>query len=145
MASSVPVSNARRLALAAVLLLAGCLSIASDPEGARNLAAQWHQAFAEDRLDDALALYEPGFFSQHAPDQWKSALASLKKRYGRVVKVEPTFMQKDSRFRGDFYIMGYRIRMERAALTETLTVLKPINEDRMVISGQIIDTPAGRL
>ncbi len=133
------------LALCAALLLTGCLTEASDPEGAKRIAAQWHEDFKKGDLDDLLKLYDPAFFAEHARNAWKRKLAAMKRDLGALREVRPVFMQKDPRFSGEFYIMGFRLQFERGAVRETMTVLHPVNTDRMAITGHLIETPKGRL
>ncbi len=149
--NSVPCSDIPRKARAPVwlallaLLLPGCLTQASDPEGAKRIAAQWHEDFKQEKWDDLLALYDPAFFAEHARSAWQRKLAAMKRELGALREVRPTFMQKDPRFSGEFYIMGFRLQFERGAVRETMTVLHPVNGERMAITGHLIETPKGRL
>ncbi|MDX8401758.1 MAG: hypothetical protein R8K47_03910 [Mariprofundaceae bacterium] len=133
------------VALVAALALGGCLTEANDPEGAKRIAAEWHEAFRQERWDDLLALYDPAFFREHTKRQWRAALAGMKRELGVLRDIRPVFMQKDPRFSGEFYIMGFRLQFENGAVRETMTVLHPVNEEGMRITGHLIETPKGRL
>ncbi|MDQ6992210.1 MAG: hypothetical protein Q9M31_01945 [Mariprofundus sp.] len=122
-----------------LLIISGCsLYAASDQAGADQLVGQYHKAFKAKQWDSLLSLYDPSFFKQHSRDGWRDALAALSDRYGVLKQVHQSYAQKDPRFRGDYYIYGYRLLFEKKTINETITVFKGIESDKLTIAGHVL-------
>jgi len=97
-----------------------------------------HDSLKAKQWDTLLALYEPSCFRAHSRNLWQQELSSLFDRYGALNEVRQTFTQKDPRFRGDYYIYGYRLVFDRATISETITVFKGLETDKLTIAGHIL-------
>ncbi len=128
----------RFLAIMLVLLQAGCLTQASHQQEAEQLVQHLHQAMQQQAWDEIMPLYDRKFLEAHPEKLWKQTLASLPKRYGQLRAIKPTFQQKDPRFRGDFYIFGYLLKFDHGTIRETITVFKPVDSDKLSITGHML-------
>jgi len=121
-----------------LLLLSGCMYDAADEGQASRIVDQWHAAFKAKEWDKAFALYDKSFLAEHPREAWQQHLAQLTDRFGALKDIRPTFQQKDPRFRGDYYMFGFVLVFEKGTATETVTVFKGIENDKLTIAGQMI-------
>ncbi|HKI62547.1 MAG TPA: hypothetical protein VKA31_09660 [Mariprofundaceae bacterium] len=119
-------------------ILSGCLTQANQGKEAGQIVNTVHQAFHDRNWDLILPLYNKKFFEARSEKQWRDKLQKMTTGIGALKAVKPTFQQKDPRFGGDFYLYGFLLQYEKATISETLTIYKGINEDRMTISGHIL-------
>lgn len=120
------------------LLFSGCSYEAGNQAGADQLVNDYHQAFKADDWETLLTLYNDSFFQTHSKESWQSTMAALITRFGPVREFRQMYTQKDPRYRGDYYIYGYRIVFEHGSATETLTVFQGIEEKKLTIAGHVI-------
>jgi len=132
----------RLITLCLLLLLpAGCsIYEASDQPAADQLVTRYHDALQNKQWDSLLALYDPGFFKEQSRDGWQHKLETLFETYGELKRARQTFAQKDPRFRGDYYIYGYRLVFDKRTIDETITIFKGIESEKLTIAGHVIKT-----
>jgi len=123
--------------LCIALLLGGCLTQANQQEDAAKLAQQMHAAIQAQDWDSAMPLYSDDFFGGHTRDAWRDKLVSLQERFGALRGIKSVFSQKNPRLGGDFYIYGFKLIFERGAVSETLTIFKKNDEERLMVTGQL--------
>jgi len=119
-------------------LLSGCLTQADQVGEANQIVKLVHQAFADRNWDAILPLYDEKFLANKSAKIWKKELQQTTEGLGPLKKIQSTFQQKDPRFGGDFYLYGYLLKYEHASISETLTIYKGIDADRMTISGHLL-------
>jgi len=122
-----------------VLFVSGCsIYEASNQPEADQLVSQYHAAFKAKDWDTVLSFYEPSFFKQHTRVVWQRKLMQLSEQYGALKSVRQTFAKKDPRYRGDYYIFGYRLVFEKKSLNELITVFKALESNKLTIAGHVI-------
>ncbi|MDX8406673.1 MAG: hypothetical protein R8K50_11065 [Mariprofundus sp.] len=127
------------LILLPLFFISGCSTYnASNQSEADQIVSQYHASFKANQWASVLALYEPSFFETHSRDAWKQELNNLFSRYGALTEVRQTFTQKDPRFRGDYYIYGFRLVFDKGIISETITVFKGLETDKLTIAGHIL-------
>lgn len=119
----------------AAVLLSGCLTEANQGNEASEIVATVHQGFKSGNWDTVMPLYDELFYKTHPLSQWKRKLNELTQPLGALKNIKPTFQQNDPRFRGDFYLYGFLLQFERGSISETLTIYKGLDKERMTISG----------
>ncbi|RMH59746.1 MAG: hypothetical protein D6678_07335 [Zetaproteobacteria bacterium] len=125
------------MAIILLLFALTACAAADQSEEAQKIVQQLHQDMINQDWQHAIGLYDKDFLAEHPPQLWQAKLSGLTKRFGKLTKVVPVFMQKDPRLRGDFYMYGFRLEFARGRVEETLTVFKGVRSDRMVISGHV--------
>jgi len=121
------------------LFVSGCsVYDASNQSEADQLVSQYHDSLKAEDWSRLLSLYDPGFFKVHSRDSWQQRLTALHARYGALKTVQQTFSQKDSRYRGDYYIYGFKLVFEKGRTSEILTIFKGIESDKLTIAGHVI-------
>jgi len=121
------------------LLVSACsIYEASNQPEADKLVAQYHAALKAKDWDTLLSFYEPSFFKEHSKKVWQHKLMNLSERYGALKSTRQTFAKKDPRYRGDYYIYGYRLVFEKKTLDELITVFKGLEADKLTIAGHVI-------
>jgi len=136
----------KRLLITLLLLpvMAGCsIYSASDQSEADKLVTRYHQAFKAGDWDTLLSLYSPAFFKAQSNDEWRHKLMGLHSQYGALKEVRRSYAQKDSRYRGDYYIYGYRLIFAKGAVNETITIFKGIENDKLTIAGHVFKAGQG--
>ena len=133
----------KRLLISLLLLpplLFGCsMYNASNQSEADKMVGQYHEALKAKQWDTLLALYDPAFSKEHDRHAWQQELNTLFDQYGALNEIRQTFSQKDPRFRGDYYIYGYRLAFDKAMISETITVFKGLETDKLTIAGHILE------
>ena len=119
-------------------MMSGCsIYEANNQPEADQLVAQYHAALKAQDWDTLLSLYEPSFFREHSKDVWQRKLAGLSARFGAFKRARQTFAKKDPRYRGDYYIYGYRLVFEKKTIGELITVFKGLESDKLTIAGHV--------
>lgn len=116
-------------------LLSGCLTQADQGAEANKLVTAVHQSFQDGDWDRLLPLYDEQFIKTHPTEKWKQQLTSLTQPMGKLINIKPTFEQHDPRFGGDFYLYGFILQFEKGSISETITIYKAVNAEKMTISG----------
>jgi len=132
----------KRLLISLLLLplLFGCsMYDASNKSEADQMVGQYHDALKAKQWETLLTLYDPDFFKEHDRHAWQQELSKMFDQYGALNEIRQTFTQKDPRFRGDYYIYGYRLAFDKATISETITVFKGLETDKLTIAGQILE------
>ncbi len=126
-----------RLLLLPLLLftLAGCLIEANQGEEADQIVSTVHKGFQTGDWQDVMPLYDEQFLRIHRPKAWQQKMTALIKPLGALKNIKSTFQHNDPRFRGDFYLYGFLLQFENGTISETLTIYKGVDKDRMTISG----------
>jgi len=117
------------------IILGGCLNEANQENDADHMVGIVHQGFKTGEWDAIMPLYDKSFLKLHPASVWKNKLLRLTKPLGALKNIKSTFLHKDPRFRGDFYIYGFLLQFEHGTISETLTMLKNVDQDKMTISG----------
>jgi len=120
------------------LLLSACMYEASNQNEATQMVDQWHKAYQTGDWDKVVADYDTKFFKETSKESWLQHLQSFTEKFGPLKDVHQVFQQKDPRFRGDYYIYGYTLIFDHGRADETITILKKLNEDELLIAGHII-------
>lgn len=116
-------------------LLSGCLTEANQGEEANQIVTTVHRAFQSGDWQQVMPLYDEHFLKTHTAQQWQKHLTTMLQPLGALKNIKPTFQHKDPRFRGDFYIYGFLLQFEHGSISETLTIYKGVDKDRMTITG----------
>jgi len=126
-----------RLLLLPLLLsmLAGCLIEANQGEEAGQIVSTVHKGFQSGDWTDVMPLYDEQFLRIHRPKAWQQKMTALIKPLGVLKNIKATFQHNDPRFRGDFYLYGFLLHFEKGTISETLTIYKGVDKERMTISG----------
>jgi len=117
------------------IMLGGCLNEANQVDDAGHMVGIVHQGFKTGKWDAIIPLYDKQFLKLHPARAWKKEILTLTQPLGALKNVKSTFLHKDPRFRGDFYIYGFLLQFEHGTISETLTLLKNVDQDKMTISG----------
>jgi len=120
-----------------VLTVSGCMTEANQQGEAKQIVKTMHLAMQTGDWDAALALYGKEFFTGHDKSAWRDKLASMPVRFGKLLEIKESFMQKDPRYSGEFYIYGFRLIFERGVLNETITVFQSLERVKMTITGHL--------
>jgi len=118
-----------------LVLLTGCLTEANQGEEAGQIVSTVHKGFQSGNWDAIMPLYDEQFYKMHPKSSWQQKLTQLTGPLGALKNIKSTFLHKDPRFRGDFYLYGFLLQFERGTISETLTIYKGVDKDRMTISG----------
>jgi len=126
-----------RLLLLPLLLsmLAGCLIEANQGEEADQIVSTVHKGFQTGNWQEMMPLYDEQFLRIHRPKAWQQKMTALTKPLGALKNIKSTFQHNDPRFRGDFYLYGFLLQFENGTISETLTIYKGVDKERMTISG----------
>jgi len=126
-----------RLLLLPLLLsmLGGCLIEANQGEEAGQIVSTVHKGFQTGNWQDVMPLYDEQFLRIHRPKAWQKKMTTLIKPLGALKNIKSTFQHNDPRFRGDFYLYGFLLQFENGTISETLTIYKGVDKERMTISG----------
>ncbi len=119
-------------------MLAGCLTQANQGDDAAQIVKHIHQAFSDRNWDAIIPLYDKKFFRNRTPETWKKELQDMTADLGPLKAIQSTFQQKDPRFGGDFYLFGFLLKFEHVSISETLTIYKGMNAERMTVSGHTL-------
>ncbi len=117
------------------VLLAGCLTEANQEVEAGQIVSTVHKGFQTGVWDKVMPLYDKQFLRIHPASIWQQKMTSLIQPLGKLTSIKSTFQHKDPRFRGDFYLYGFLLHFEHGTISETLTIYKGVDKDRMTISG----------
>jgi len=127
---------ARMLFLPLLLaLLTGCLTEANQGDEAGQIVTVVHKGFQTGAWDAVMPLYDEQFLRVHPANTWQQKMTTLIQPLGKLTNIKSTFQHKDPRFRGDFYLYGFLLHFEHGTISETLTIYKGVDKDRMTISG----------
>ncbi|MFQ5345569.1 MAG: hypothetical protein ACE5DZ_06375 [Mariprofundus sp.] len=126
-----------RILLIPLLLisLTACLTEANQGDEAGQIVSIVHKGFQTGVWDDVMPLYDEQFLRVHPADTWQKRMTGLIKPLGALTEIKSTFLHKDPRFRGDFYLYGFLLHFEHGTISETLTIYKGVDKERMTISG----------
>jgi len=116
-------------------LLTGCLTEANQGDEAGQIVSTVHKGFQTGNWVDVMPLYDKQFYKMHPLDSWQKKMTALIQPLGALKNIKPTFQHKDPRFRGDFYLYGFLLHFEKGTISETLTIYKGVDKERMTISG----------
>jgi len=116
-------------------LLTGCLTEANQGEEAGQIVSAVHKGFQTGVWDAVMPLYDEQFYKIHPKSSWQQKMTSLIQPLGALKNIKSTFQHKDPRFRGDFYLYGFLLHFEKGTISETLTIYKGVDKERMTISG----------
>jgi len=116
-------------------LLTGCLTEANQEDEAGQIVSTVHQGFQTGSWDKVMPLYDEQFLRIHPAATWQQKMTSLIQPLGALTSIKSTFLHKDPRFRGDFYLYGFLLHFEHGTISETLTIYKGVDKERMTISG----------
>jgi len=128
------------LCLLCAIFMNACMYDAANKPEADQLVARYHTALKAGNWDAVLALYNPAFFKELSREAWRAKLLEQRKKYGTLQHIRETYMQKDPRYSGDFYIYGYTLIFERGTVAETLTIFKGLQDDTLTIMGHTLKT-----
>ncbi|WP_238701091.1 hypothetical protein [Mariprofundus erugo] len=120
------------------LFFTACSYEAADQGGADQLVNRYHEAYKTGDWETLLACYDESFFQTHSRNAWQSTLTALTERFGPIREFHQMYSQKDPRYRGDYYMYGYRILFDHGSATETLTIFQGIEEKKLAIAGHVI-------
>lgn len=126
-----------------LFMLGACLQVADQKEAADQLVEKFHQAMLNNDWQQASDYIHPEFFKQTAKESWISSMQSLVEKHGNIQSFKLQTMQKDPRFRGDFYIYIYSIKFADTSASETITVYRSVEDNSMTIQGHMIKTRQG--
>jgi len=118
-----------------LVLLAGCLTEANQGAEAGQIVSTVHKGFQTGVWDAVMPLYDEQFLRIHPANTWQQKMTALIQPLGALTNIKSTFQHKDPRFRGDFYLYGFLLHFEHGTISETLTIYKGVDKDRMTISG----------
>ncbi|MDQ6982419.1 MAG: hypothetical protein Q9M08_05365 [Mariprofundus sp.] len=118
-----------------LVLISGCLTEANQGAEAGQIVSTVHKGFQTGVWDAVMPLYDEQFLRVHPASTWQQKMTSLTKPLGKLTNIKSTFQHNDPRFRGDFYLYGFLLHFEHGTISETLTIYKGVDKDRMTISG----------
>jgi len=126
-----------RILLTPLLLisLTACLTEANQGDEAGKIVSTVHKGFQTGTWDEVIPLYDEQFLRIHSANTWQQTMTDLIKPLGALTDIKSTFLHKDPRFRGDFYLYGFLLHFEHGTISETLTIYKGIDKERMTITG----------
>lgn len=122
-----------------LLLMPACSYKATNQEEADQLVASWHKSIQQGNFDTLPNFYDASFFKEHPQNAWKAYWIQLVSKYGPLREVHQTFSQKDARYRGDYYMYGFKLVFDHGTAKETITVFKGIEQDKVMIVGHFIE------
>ncbi|MDQ6990349.1 MAG: hypothetical protein Q9M11_01280 [Mariprofundaceae bacterium] len=108
---------------------------ANQESQANQILKQLNQAIQEQNWKQAEALFDPDFFKQTPKKYWEHQIKLAIQEKGKIQSFNSVSYQKDPRFGGDFYIYVISIAHEHGISHETVTIIKPISDKPMMISG----------
>jgi len=118
-----------------MLFLTSCIIEANQQPQANKMLQQFNQAIQNQNWDQAAALLSPKFFKQMPKKYWEQQMKLQIQEKGKIQAFNLVSHQKDPRFSGDFYIYVMSVIHEHGTSHETITIIKPIDDKPMVISG----------
>jgi outer membrane protein assembly factor BamD (BamD/ComL family) len=129
--------QARNIAIVflSALLLTACLYDANKQESADKLVKELHQEMMKPNWDGAMKLYGEEFFKRTPREAWQRKLAAMEAELGPLQEAHKSFSQKDPRYSGDFYIYGYRLHFAKGRAEETVTIMRPLDKEKLFIVG----------
>ena len=116
-------------------MLSTCRTKADQKSEADQMVKSLHTAIQKHHWDAAAKLFDPNYFKQYPKDVWIKQFNNALQELGEIKSFNLSSQQKDPRFGGDFYIYIITITHTHGISHETITLLKPINGDPMLITG----------
>ncbi|MDQ6995522.1 MAG: hypothetical protein Q9M18_08000 [Mariprofundaceae bacterium] len=117
------------------ILLTSCMTQANQESQANQILKQLNQAIQQQNWEQAEALFDPKFFNQTPRKYWEHQIELAIQEKGAIQSFNSVAYQKDPRFGGDFYIYVMSISHEHGTSHETVTIIQPIDDKPMMISG----------
>jgi len=116
-------------------LLASCITEANQQPQANQMLKQLNQAIQQQKWQQAEVLFDPNFFNQTPKKYWQHQMKRAIQEKGDIQSFNMISYQKDPRFGGDFYIYVLSVIHEHGTSHETVTIIKPVDDKPMMISG----------
>ncbi|MBL1352014.1 MAG: hypothetical protein COA61_001565 [Zetaproteobacteria bacterium] len=121
--------------LFSILSLSSCITSADQQPQANKILQQLNQSIQKHQWEQAEALFDPKFFKQMPKKYWEQQMKAQIEEKGEIQAFNLVSQQKDPRFGGDFYIYVMSVVHEHGTSHETVTIIKPIDDKPMTISG----------
>jgi len=118
-----------------MLFLSSCITQADQQPQANKIIQELNQNLQKQQWEQASKLFTADFFKQTPRKYWEQQMQKQIQEKGKIQAFNLVSHQKDPRFGGDFYIYVMSVVHEHGTSHETVTIIKPIDDKPMMISG----------
>jgi len=118
-----------------MLFLSSCITQANQQPQANKIIQDLNQNLQKQDWKQASKLFTADFFKQTPRKYWEQQMKMQIQEKGKIQAFNLVSHQKDPRFGGDFYIYVMSVVHEHGTSHETVTIIKPIDDKPMMISG----------
>ncbi len=118
-----------------LFFLSSCITEANQQPQANQILQKLNQSIQKHQWEQAIVLFDPKFFKRIPKKYWIHQMKLAIQEKGEIKSFNMVSHQKDPRFGADFYIYVMSVIHEHGVSHETITIIKPIDDKPMVISG----------
>ncbi|OIO69539.1 MAG: hypothetical protein CO186_10230 [Zetaproteobacteria bacterium CG_4_9_14_3_um_filter_49_83] len=127
------------LCFALPIALGACSYAANEQPAADQLVQRLHQNVKTQDFEAMTELYDESFFKAQDRQAWQKKWQGFAQQFGTLEEIRPIFSQRDARYRGDYYIYGFKLVFARGSLHETISVFKGIEGGSLSIMGHVVE------
>ncbi len=128
------------LVLAISLNLVGCSNEYSTKHQSQGdaLVQRLHQAIQQGEWERLSEIYGPAYLEQNSVEGIAQHWRQMQQKLGAIRSFRLQSKQRDARLQGEFYFYRFTVLFERGSASETITVFRSGQNDRIAISGHKI-------
>ncbi len=110
----------------------------------REYTDGYFTAFREEPAESLLEFYAPAFLDATGGEEWLDSLREARRRSGPLESFVSEKWSMEVMPNGTFVTFDYDVRYSREDTVETVTVVRPVNEERWMVFGHHVRSRIAR-